>query len=164
MYRQSRWHEAETHFSRLCDLSSSNVAALRSLALVKFKQNKFDACRQRCNDTLKLDPLNSDALWLLAEMHRQEGAPGDDCWFLGIRSPPEVSVADICQTIAKGYLTRKQAPGVVRGGGSAEVRSKADVAVVRCRTSAVAVPYPCSTRLVPVECLRSAIPESVRYL
>lgn len=105
MYKNGRYQEAEADFSRLCDLDRSSVAALRYLALVKYKLKKFDSCKQCCEVLLRLEPLNSDALWVLAELHRHED---DDRWFLGLRYPADVSVPDVCQIVARGYLSRKQ--------------------------------------------------------
>jgi len=106
MYKQSRWQEAETHFNRLVELDRSNVSAFRHLALTKYKQGKFESSRQCCESVLRLEPLNPDALWILAELHRND-AP-EERWFLSLRYPSEVSVADVCQTIAKTYFLRKQ--------------------------------------------------------
>ncbi|CAE8701691.1 unnamed protein product, partial [Polarella glacialis] len=119
MYRQTRWQEAEQHFTRICELDRSDISAVRWLALVKYKLRKDESCKQCCDAVLRRehctsesmnrgsDPLNVDALWLLAELQHQNG-PTTDKWFLSLRLPPEVSAADVCQSIAKGYLVRKQ--------------------------------------------------------
>lgn len=109
MYRQSRWSDAEQHFTRLCELDRTDVSAVRWLALVKYKLKKDESCRQCCDAVLRVEPLNVDALWLLAELQVKNGS-NDERWYLNLRLPPEVPMADVCQAIAKGYLIRKLLP------------------------------------------------------
>lgn len=105
MYRDTRFQQAEAYFSRVLELDRSNVSALKNLALVKYKLKKLNECRTYCDTAVRLDPLNADALWLLAELNKDLG---EETWFLNLRYPPEIAVADVCQTIAKGYITRRQ--------------------------------------------------------
>ncbi|CAJ1405097.1 unnamed protein product [Effrenium voratum] len=105
-FRQSKWHDAEQHFTRVCELDRTEMEAVRWLGLVKYKLRKDDSCRQCCEALLRSDPLHSDALYLLAELNLQAGPA--DRWLTSLRLPREVSTADVCQSIAKGYLLRQQ--------------------------------------------------------
>jgi len=110
-YGQSRWDEAERHFVQLNKVEPASVPPLRYLALIKYQQKKYEPCKQYCTALLRHDALNIDALYLLAEIHRQEppsGSTGEPRWFLGLSYPADVSVADVCQTIAEGYLSRQR--------------------------------------------------------
>eukprot|EP00931_Biecheleriopsis_adriatica_P056155 TRINITY_DN33278_c0_g1_i1.p1 TRINITY_DN33278_c0_g1~~TRINITY_DN33278_c0_g1_i1.p1 ORF type:complete len:1708 (-),score=448.60 TRINITY_DN33278_c0_g1_i1:75-5198(-) len=106
-YRQSKWQDAEQYFTRICELDKKDTSAVRWLALVKYKLRKEESCRQCCEALLRSDPLNTDALWLLAELQVQGGST-DDRWYLNLRLPAEATPAAICQSIVKGYIIRKQ--------------------------------------------------------
>lgn len=106
-YRQSNWHEAERLFTRICEVDRTDLDAIRWLALVKYKLRKDESCRQCCEGLLRFVPLHMDAWYLLAELQLQAGS-ADERWLTSLRLPSDVSMADVCQSIAKGYLVRKQ--------------------------------------------------------
>jgi len=103
MYKQSRFQEAETHLGRVVDLDRTNLVALKNMALATYKLKKFGLCRQCCEQAVRLEPLNADALWLLAELNKS-----DERWYLNLRYPPEVAVSDVCNVVAKAYIARGQ--------------------------------------------------------
>ncbi|CAE7227742.1 unnamed protein product [Symbiodinium sp. CCMP2592] len=94
-YRQANWHEAERLFTRICEVDRTDLDAIRWLALVKYKLRKDESCRQCCEGLLRV------------ELQLQAGS-ADERWLTSLRLPSDVSMADVCQSIAKGYLVRKQ--------------------------------------------------------
>jgi len=105
-YKMGQNLEAEASFSKLLETDRNNVVALQHLALIKYKLKKMDSCKQFCDAVLRQDPLNEEVLWVLAEVNKEKR---EERWFLTLRYPPEVTVADVCRTIAKQYMEKKQA-------------------------------------------------------
>jgi len=55
---------------------------------------------------IDIAPLNSDALWLLAECNRL-ATPPNERWHLSLHLPAGVPIWDVCQLVAESYLARR---------------------------------------------------------